>query len=243
MFKAVIIEDDEFSQLVLQDLLELHFREIDVIGVYDSIAESLKHLNTTQVDLVFLDMELKDGKGFDLLEQLNEITFEVIITTMHDTFMLDAIKHSAIDYIMKPVTRSAMNEALDRFKKRLNRTQPSQKAQAIQGVLPSRMVIPNQAGLILLEINDIVRLESDGAYSKIFLQDGESHLTSKNLGHYETQLSSHGFFRVHHGHLINLSKVKNYVRGIGGQVVMADGSNVDVSKRRKDAFLQILGIG
>lgn len=243
MFRAVIVEDDELSQQVLKDLLELHFPEVEVIGIYDSVSESLKQLKAIQVDIVFLDMELKDGKGFNLLEQLDEITFEVIITTMHNTFMLEAIKHSAIDYIMKPVTRSAMEEALDRLKKRLDRSQSSQKTPSISGILPSRMVIPNQAGLMLLEINDIVRLESDGAYSRIFLDGGESHLTSKNLGHYESQLIPHGFFRVHHSHLINLSRVKNYVRGIGGQVVMTDGTSVDVSKRRKDAFLQTLGTG
>ncbi|MFY0672884.1 MAG: response regulator transcription factor [Bacteroidia bacterium] len=241
MYRAVIVEDDELSQEALIDLLGSHFQEIKIVGVFDTISSSYKAIESNEVDIVFLDMELKDGKGFDLLERLSEINFEIIITTMHDNFMLEAIKHSAIDYIMKPVTRGALAESLKRLDKRLEKNGKGLQPISKSADLPGRMVIPNQTGLILIEIESIIRIQSDGPYSKIYLDGGESHLTSKNLGYYESQLGERGFFRVHHSHFVNLSKVKNYIRGTGGKVVMTDGTSVDVSKRKKDAFLQSLG--
>lgn len=238
MYKTVIIEDDPFSQEVLKDMLHQHFSELDVVAVFDSVKSTLEKLPKIEVDLVLLDMELLDGLGFDVLTHYEEINFEVIITTMHNSYMLEAIKHSALDYLMKPITKQELAPAIERFVKKMEKLERLKNVSAFKK--SNRLVLPNQNGLILLEIKDIVRLESDGAYTRFFVVDGTQHLVSKNLGFYEAQLAHHGFSRVHHKHLISLSHVKNYVRGEGGTIVMSDNSSVEVSRRKKEEFLKSL---
>lgn len=237
MYKAVIVEDDPLSAEALKDVLKNSFHEIELIGTYSCVSDAIHGLNLLTPDLVFLDIELEDGKGFDVLKELGEISFEVIITTVHQTYMLEAIKHSALDYIMKPVERDELLEALNRFKKK----QSKPKAEVKESVSTKRLVLPNQEGLILVEISDILRLESDGPYTTLHLKGNRKQVSSKNLGFYESALSDHSFFRTHHSHLVNLSHVVNYVRGEGGHVVLTDQSIAPVSRRKKDNFLSALG--
>jgi len=230
-YRAAIVEDDPLSFQILNDLIQDEFEQLEVVAHFTNVKAATDGIIELDVDLVFLDIELSDGLGFDILTSLKSIDFEVIITTMHDSFMLKAIKHSAIDYLMKPLTRKALIEALVRFEKRIERK-----------AVTTRLVIPNQDGLLLLEIAEIIRLESDGAYTNFHLENGKRHIASKNLGFYETQLERNSFFRIHHGHLINLNHLKHYVRGDGGQAVMSDDSTINVSRRRKDDFLRAMGV-
>ena len=238
MYKAVIIEDDPLSQETLKDLFQGSFHKYTITGIFSSVEESVRELSDMDVDLVILDMELTDGKGFDVLKQLEKIDFEVIIATMHDRFMLEAIKHSAIDYLLKPISKEDLASALMRFEQKVQRLEKI-KTESTQE-RPTRLVVPNQDGLELVEIKDLVRLNSDGAYTKLYLTDGRHLLTSKNLGYYEDKLRTHNFFRVHHQHLISLNHVKNYIKGEGGSVTMSDNAIIDVSRRRKEDFLNKL---
>jgi two-component system LytT family response regulator len=240
MFKTVIIDDDPFSQETLKDILGSFSDGYEIVAVYSGVEETLNNLPQQDVDLVLLDMELQDGQGFDVLRQIEDINFEIIITTMHDSFMLEAIKHSAIDYLMKPISKVDLSAALSRFEKKIEKFELLKKSKSVSR--KNRLVIPDQKGLILLEIKDIIRLESDGAYTKLFVANGETHLISKNLGYYENKLGEHDFTRVHHKHLINMNHVKNYLRGEGGTLIMSDNSSIEVSRRKKDFFLQKLGM-
>jgi two-component system, LytTR family, response regulator len=242
MYKTVIIEDDPFCQETLKDLLTLYFKEFEIVGVYSSVEQTMEKLAKQEVDLVFLDMELSDGLGFDILKKLEEIHFEVIVTTMHDSFMLEAIKHSAIDYLMKPITRDAISSAIEGFEKRISKFKSPQSNFISNTDKPNRLVIPHQNGLSLLDIKNIIRLESDGAYTKLFVLDGSTHFVSKNIGHFEDKLKQYNFFRVHHGHLVNAAHVKNFVNGTISQVIMTDGSSVSVSRRKKDEFLKKINL-
>jgi two-component system LytT family response regulator len=242
MYQVVIVEDDPLSQQALVDMLETHFKDFQITGIYSSVADAIKAIPETELDLLLLDMELQDGKGFQVLESLEEIHFEVVITTMHDSFMLEAIKHSAIDYLMKPVQKKEMATALQNFEKRLAKFNSKKNPVNASSVKSGRLVIPNQNGLILVDIDEIIRLESEGAYTKLMTSSGKVHMTSKNLGYYEKQLHNHDFFRAHHSHLINLSHVMNYVKGDGGHVILSDNSHVDISRRKKDDFLKVLGL-
>ncbi|MFT4771617.1 MAG: two-component system LytT family response regulator [Cryomorphaceae bacterium] len=237
-YRAVIVEDDLLSFQVLSDLIEDEFEQIEIVAHFATVKAATEGLLRLKIDLVFLDMQLTDGLGFDLLTGLKSIDFEVIITTMHDSYMLEAIKHSAIDYLMKPLEKKGLREAIERFENRIVKkgatTKPAQAK-------TNKLVIPSQDGLLLIDIEEIIRLESDGAYTHLYLMNGQKHMTSKNLGFYESQLVSHAFFRVHHGHLINLIHLKNYVRAEGGQAVMSDDSLVNVSRRRKEDFLRAIG--
>ncbi len=241
-YRVAIVEDDPLSQQMLQDILRIDIAHCEVHCVFGGVEEALAVLKNTDIDLLLLDMELPDGRGFDVLSGLDEINFEVIITTMHDSYMLDAIKHSAIDYLMKPITTTALREAVGRFEQRIQKQKL--RSESAGSGLPriNKLAIAHQTGLILADLRDIIRLESDGAYTKIFMHSGSMHYTSKNLKHYEEKLAGQLFFRVHHGALINLLHVRNYVKGEGGHVVMSDGSTVDVSRRRKEQFLLQLGI-
>lgn len=227
------------SAEALSDLLEKEFAQIDIVASFRSVSEAIKGFGVQKADLVFLDMELQDGKGFDLLKELGEISFEVIITTIHENYMLEAIKHSALDYILKPVEKEALNEAFERFKTK--RAKKSIDHCLSDIVRSKKLVLPNQEGLILVEIADILRLESDGPYTTIHLIGGKKEVSSKNLGFYESALAAHPFFRTHHSHIINLNHVVNYVRGEGGHVILADQSMVAVSRRKKEDFLKALG--
>jgi two-component system, LytTR family, response regulator len=238
MIKTVIIDDDLVSQEALKDVLHDLGNELEIVGVYSGVEETLANLPGMEVDILFLDMELQDGQGFDVLKRLEDINFEVIITTMHDSFMLEAIKHSAIDYLFKPVSIADLSSAISRFESKVQKLQKLKRSNTKE--LQTRLVIPNQDGLELVEIKDLVRLQSDGAYTKLYLEDGRHHLTSKNLGHYEDRLKVHDFFRVHHQHLISLNHIKKYMKGDGGSVTMSDNSIVDVSRRKKEEFLKKL---
>jgi two-component system LytT family response regulator len=242
MYNAIIIDDDPFSHEIIKDLVASVSADFQIAAEYYSVREAVLKLPKVEVDLVFLDMELKDGKGFDVLEQLEEINFETIITTSHDSFMLQAIKHASVDYLLKPIKNKEFKEAIHRFEKRMDKIgqRKSRESGVMNGV--SKLALPMQEGLILLNISEIVRLESDGAYTRFVLADGKEHVVSKNLGIFEEQLSAHSFFRVHHSHLVNLEQVRTYVKGDGGSVLMTDGSTVDVSRRKKEEFLKALGV-
>lgn len=242
MFGVVIIDDDPFSQVVIEDLLHTSYPDFSIVAKFSKVQEALLALPKIEADLLFLDMELEDGFGFDILKQLEEIDFEVIITTMHDSYMLQAIKHSAIDYLMKPLAKKDFAEAITRFQNKRSKVQKHNSDNSNRAISHRRLVIPNQNGLVLVEISDIIRMESEGAYTRITLVDGKTHLTSKNLGFYESQLAVHDFLRVHHSHLISLMHIKNYVKGEGGYVIMSDNTMVEVSRRKKEDFMRKLGL-
>ncbi|MFT5724727.1 MAG: two-component system LytT family response regulator [Bacteroidia bacterium] len=238
MYKVVIIEDDPLSQEALKDILHDFNKEFAIVACYASVAESVLNLAKIEVDLVLLDMELLDGQGFDILKAIGDIRFEIIITTMYDSFMLEAIKHSAIDYLQKPILKNDLASALDRFKKKMQKVEMLKSSSTPKE--NRRLVVPDRNGLVLIEIDDVIRLQSDGAYTKIFVVNGDTHLISKNLGHYETSLAADGFLRIHNKHLVNISQIKNYMRKEGGSLIMSDNSTVEVSRRKKQTLLNSL---
>jgi two-component system LytT family response regulator len=237
MLRTAIVEDDPLSLEALKDQLSSFEDSLELVGEYHTVSEAIDGLKRVDIDLLLLDIELPDGNGFKVLEELNEINFEVVITTSHDRFMLKAIQHAALDYLMKPVRKADLMDAIERFHQRQDKYQKEHEASLNR----RRLVIPDQEGLNLVDIEDIVRLESDGAYSHIFLDDGSRVVASKNIGHFEERLSHHHFSRVHHSHLVNLEKVKNFSHKDGGTLTLTDNSQVTVSRRKKDEVLRALG--
>lgn len=240
MYKVVLVDDDPFSIEAIKDLLQIHFKNYEITAIFTGVEEAITNLPQLHVDLLFLDMELMDGEGFDVLKALGEINFEVIVITMHDSYMLEAIKHAAIDYLLKPVKHIDLASAIERFEKRNQKKVSHQNINADENKNSNRLVISNQNGLILLDIQKVLRLESDGAYTKIFSIDGAHYFTSKNLGHYEQLLPSNQFFRVHHSHIINLNQVKNFTSGNKNVAILSDSSEIEVSRRKKGDFLKKL---
>ena len=238
---ALIVEDDPFFRELLTDMLSLYFPHIHAVHVAGSIQQARGFLLKNRIDLLFLDIELPDGKGFELLSSMEEVDFEVIITTSHSSYAIDAVRHSALDYLMKPVALPELETAIAKFMKKFRQEKPNHQDLMAGRPAFKKIPLPTSDGFVFVNIDDIIAAEADRAYAIFALKNGNKIMVSKPLGDFEERLLKHTFFRVHKSHIINLHEIVNYVRGEGGHVVMTNQSVVPVSRTRKDEFLKIIG--
>ena len=246
MIKAIIIEDEVESRKAITTMLSQHFSNINVLAVCENVAAGKKAIETLQPELVFSDVELGEHTIFDMLPQLANINFEIVFTTAYGHYAIQAIKFSALDYLLKPFSITDITEAINRY---INKKDKSQSADQLQALFHNlrhiekdakKITLPTANGLMIVPIKDIVRCEAADNYTNFFLSAKSKVLVSKTLKEFEELLKEYDFIRIHHSHLINLRHVKNYTRGEGGTVTMTDGSEVDVSRRKKDEFLKQL---
>ncbi|MGN6510790.1 MAG: LytR/AlgR family response regulator transcription factor, partial [Chitinophaga sp.] len=212
----------------------------------NSVKEARQLIDEMQPDLVFLDVEMPHQNGFELLKQYDKLTFDVIFTTAYEQYALKAIKFNALDYLLKPFSVQELQEALRKFHER--RSQKPDTAIAPLEVFLQNMktlqqtnkkiALPTINGLVFMPVQNIVRCESTGNYTKIFFTDKKQLLVSKPLKEFEELLTEVDFFRVHNSHLINLQQMESYLQGEGGFALMSDGTQVEVSRRRKAEFLK-----
>ncbi len=250
MIKAVIVEDEKNSQELLKELITEYCEGVEVVDIAGNVAEALEAIETQKPDLIFLDIELPDGDGFQVLEQVKDLNFEVIFTTAYDQYAMRAFKFSATDYLLKPVDIDELQAAAARVVEKQSQTSEesgegqSDKIEALIRNIRNmqqpfkRIVLPTTNGFTVVNPEDIIRCESDRNYTFIFLMDGRKILVSRTIKEYDEMLSDYNFFRIHQSHLINLKYLKNYTRGRGGYVELTDGSTLDVSARRKSEFLK-----
>lgn len=227
MIKAVVIDDESSAISALKAVLDEYFSFVEVIATGRSIAEGRKILLKHSPDLLFLDIELQDGSGFDLLEAI-PVNFKVVFVTAYSEYALKAIKKRAFDYLLKPVDIDELAKTLDHMRKAPDRGALSGYAQ--------RISIACRNGNLFVSTDDILRLEAQGSYSIIFLENGDSYLVSHNLSYFEKVLDPVHFYRCHHSHIINLGKVTRAIHELGTVAILCDGSRVDVSKRKKTEF-------
>lgn len=245
MIKAVIIDDEARARNLLKGLVEKQFPDrIKVIGDADDIQSGIKMITELKPDLVFLDIQMHEGTGFDLLKQLPEVNFEVIFVTAYDQFAVEAFKFSAFGYLLKPIRTTELNETIERLEKHLKQLREETDKRfrvLIENYGDDRkikkLVITGVDGFKVLPMEDIIRLEGDRNYTNFILTEKSRVTTSKSLGEYEEMLNDHGFFRVHQSTIINLRHVKGYFKGDGGKVEMTDGEEVQVSRHRKQGLL------
>lgn len=234
--QACIIDDEQDGRYYIALLLENEFPEIEVMFQASSVEEAYICLTKNIPDILFLDIQLKDGTAFDLLSKFREIGSEIIFITAFDQFAIQAVKNDATDYLLKPIKKMdfiiAINKALDNIRKN--------KALPINPLIQNKIILPTLHGFKLTNINDIIRCEADSSYTTFYLTDKSKVVVSKTLQEFEKQLSEHHFFRIHHKHLINLSHLREYIKGKGGQVIMADNVVLDVSVRKKNDFLNTI---
>lgn len=242
MIKAIIIDDEEHCIHRLKTLL-IHHKSISIVGCFKSVEESLEGISYLQPDLLFLDVQINDKTGFDLLKQVKNIDFEVIFTTAFDKFAVQAFKFSAIDYLLKPVDPEDLKQALGKLTNKVSANEMKQKMEVLLNNVKQannntkKITIPTITGLLVIPVSDIIRCQSDINYTTIFLKDKQKLVVAKTLKEYEELLADYNFFRVHNSHLINLSYIKSYSKGKGGSATLVDGTEIEVSTRRRDDFL------
>lgn len=244
--KAVIIEDEILGVNNLKNLLASNCPDVQVIGVAGSVSEGVALLSNPECkpDVAFLDINLSDGLVFQLLNQLGDIKFEIIFITAYEQFAIKACEYSAIGYVLKPIDPEQLVAAVNRIKPgKLNKI--SERLQ----IFNQHINTPNKFekigisaidGIYFVYLKDIVRFEGEDNYTHIFLKTGERITASKTIKAYEDMLGSANFFRVHKSHVINLNFMKKFVKGDGGFLVMEDGKQIDVSRRRRAGFIEHL---
>jgi two-component system LytT family response regulator len=246
MIKAIIIEDEQRNRLLLQEMIVEHFRNIKVLATCATAAEGLVAISTLHPDLVFSDIELGDESVFDMLQELTSIDFEIIFTTAYEKYAIQAIKFSALDYLLKPFSVVQLTDAINQYEKKQFKKQSGHQFEALFHNLKhlqknsKKIALPTLNGLLVIPIKEIIRCQSDVNYTTFYLIEKNKIVVSKSLKEFEELLSEYDFIRVHNSHLINLHYVKNYTKGDGGIVTMADGTEVDVSRRKKEEFLKRL---
>jgi two-component system LytT family response regulator len=245
MYHTIIIDDDQLARNVLKRILEQNFNEIEVMGEADSVASGLSLINDVDPDLVFLDIEMPDGTGFSLLEQLTKINFKVVFTTSYSDYAITAFKYSAFDYIVKPVLIENVRSTMGRIKD-IPVLHEKQRVEALKRNLERNseddhtIALPEINGFTIVKVKDIIRCEGERNYSRIFFKDGTSVLVSRTLLDFDNLLVPHGFFRIHRSHLICLKYVNRYLKTDGGLVEMMDKTQLSVSPKFKDELLNRL---
>lgn len=240
MIRAIIIDDEQEGRNTIFNILNNFCENITIVAQAENVAEGVNMMNTQKPDVVFLDIQMPDGTGFDLLEKIEKVEFQVIFVTAYDQYALKAIKFSALDYILKPVDPQLLIDAVGKIKK------PENDIQTISNKINTllrnkngfeRITLPTFEGFRFINLKDIIRCESDNNYTQFYLNSGEKILVTKTLKEYDDNLSDLDFVRVHQSHLVNTKFVDRYIKGDGGTIIMADGAEVEVSRRRKEEFL------
>ena len=242
MLKAILIDDEISALKTLRWALEKYFPDIEIMGAYDNPIEGKEALKKQQPDILFLDIEMPRLNGFDLLDGLETISFNLIFVTAYDQYAVKAFRVNAIDYLLKPIETKALKEAINRvkLKKQYPTTTSEEKKQQIERLKSSFNKIPlNKAeGIEFVFPNQIIYCKSDGSYTTIVLEKRKVVIT-KSLREMEEVLQKYGFLRVHKSYLINLSHILEYVRHDGGYLKMDNGDKVAVSRRKKDQLMQL----
>jgi len=240
---TVIIDDEPDAVDFITSIIGEYCPGLEVTGKAHNVKDGVNLIKETKPDLVFLDVEMPNGTGFDLLTHFPEKEFDVVFITAFNHYAIKAIKFSAVDYILKPININEFIESVTRVIQKRSNNKPTGNEnyeallENIRGSHPTRLVIPTSDGREYLNPKDIIRIEADRSYSWFFITGKKKILVSKHLKEFQELLNDRNFFRPHNSHLINLDYVKKYVRTDGGYIEMTDGSQVPVSRNRKDLFL------
>jgi two-component system LytT family response regulator len=244
MIRAVIIDDDVNLREVMKGLLELYAPDINVIGEADSVKSGVEIVNKLNPQVVFLDIQMNDGTGFDMLEKLSEIngkvTSHVVFITAYEHYAIKAFRFSALDFLLKPVGPDELEDVVDKIRNVLEQNNDFSHIDLLLENIRKkadnfkRIALSNSDGIHLIDISDIIRCESDDNYTKFIIKNRKTILISKTLKEYEELLTVHDFLRIHQSHLINLAYVKSYVKKENGFVIMSDDSKLPIAQRKKE---------
>ena len=244
---AILIDDEVHSLETLRMEIERNCPMINIIALCKGPEEGKKAIKDLQPDLVFLDIQMPGQTGFELLRSLDSIPFEVIFVTAYDEYSMQAIKLSALDYLLKPVDDRELIEAVDKAiaKQQLKQSQEQVSflltaLSTTHGAQFTKIALPSINGLDFVNISDIIYCEAEGNYTNIYMEDGGKFVISRPLSDFEKMISNPIFFRTHKTFLINLDHIRQYVKGSGGQVIMKNGASIQVSRMRKPVLMELI---
>lgn len=244
MINAILIDDEPDGLEDLKEAIEKYCPDISVLGAFNLPSEGMEAIKKIKPDLVFLDVQMPGMSGFELLQKLSPVSFNVIFVSAYDRYAIKAIKFSALDYLLKPVDVDELMQAVSRVKEHMAPAQYS-----VQSVLHNtqqgsgrieRLAVPSTEGIDFFDVKDIIFCKADSCYTHIYFTHHQTKIVTRVLKDFEDLLSESGFCRVHNSFLINLSHVKRYIRGEGGYAILTDDHHVDISRRRKEEFLSLL---
>ncbi len=244
MIKAIITDDEVRSVETLRKLLEIHCPSVKVVAECNSAAETQKQILLQQPDLLFLDIAMPGKSGFDLLNEMEQIPFEIIFITAYNEFMLQAFRFSAIDYILKPIDEELLIKAVDRVERRLHTAANPVSIEVLKYNLKNmqhpqemKVCIPHTKGFLLVHLADIIYCQADNTYTTFYLTTGKPLVSSRSIIDFELLLQDSSFCRIHKSFLVNMLHIKEYIKGEGGSVVLSNDTELEVSRRKKDHFL------
>jgi two-component system, LytTR family, response regulator len=247
MLRAILVDDEESNISSLREKINRHCPQVEIVTTCDSAEKAIANINSLKPDIVFLDIEMPVMNGFLMLQQLEFKDFELIFTTAYDHYAIKAIRFSALDYLVKPIEIAELKIAVARAEeKRAGITSANQLELLLENLLIKKsnfqkIAVPTTDGLQFIKINDIIYLEANANYTHLYLKDAKKYIVCHTLKIFEDMLPADIFVRVHNSYIINKNFAEKYIRGEGGQVVLSNGSIIDISKRKKAEFLKAFG--
>jgi two-component system, LytTR family, response regulator len=247
MIRTIIIDDEKTSREALQGLLKRHCNNVEVVAEADGMISGIAAIKRYEPDAIFLDIQMPDGSGFKMLEEIGEINFDVIFTTAYDQFAIKAIKYSALDYLLKPLNPEDLTVAVEKLAQKLKKGKDNTGVNFLLDSIKSpktskrKIILAETDGMHVVEVDDIIRCESDSCYTRFFLKNSKNTIVvSKTLKEYDEMLSEFGFVRPHKSHLINLKYVKSLLKTDGLTIEMEDGSLIPVSRRKREIIIDLI---
>ena len=248
MIKAVIIDDEQHSIDTLKWKLENYCPDVEVLASFDSPAEGITYLKGNPPNLLFLDIEMPMLNGFDVLEELGrDLPFDIIFITAYDNFGIQAVKFSALDYLLKPVQNRELKEAIDKHLKKAMQKIPSEQIEVLLNNVHAekkgkvgKIALASKESIEFVDPHQIVCCEANSNYTTIYLAEGRKKVISKTLKEFEDMLSLYNFFRPHNSFLVNLRRVNEFIRGDGGYLVMENKMKIPVSKNKREELMELL---
>ena len=244
--KAILVDDELNSLQNLRGKIEEFCPDLQIIAMAQKPEEAMLLIKHHKPHVIFLDIEMPKMSGFRMLDELGEYDFEIIFTTAYNHYAIDAIRISAFDYLMKPIAIKELQNTAHRLSKLHSFSQTKEKIDILKSSMSEKksqedkIAIPTSDGLEFIPIKNILHIESSSNYSKIFFIESKSLLVTKLLKDFEDMLQPYHFYRIHNSHLINLNYIQKYVKANGGQVMMKDGTVIDVARRKKEEFLKMI---
>jgi len=243
MLRVVIVEDEIHSRETLKNLLVEFCQSVEIAGLAGNVEEAVEVIRLKNPDLIFLDVELQTGTGFDVLNRLQDMDFTVIFTTAFEHYALKAIKFSSIDYLLKPIDIEELQQAVEKAKVKLGQDASRQQMELLLSNLSAgpgkrKICLATADSVEFINVSDIIYCEASGSYTSFHFTGGKRLLVSKHLKEYEGLLLEHNFMRVHNSFLINLAEVKKFIKSDGGYILMSNDIPITISQKKRDEFME-----